>query len=56
MLLGTNHCPELKGLQNETRRDDDGHIENKSQDKSAHVHCAIGERSSDPRIGIDCLH
>ena len=56
MLFSTNHCPELKGLQDETCRDDDSHIENKSQGKSAHVYCAIGERLSDPRIGIDGLH
>ena len=56
MLFSANHCPELKGLQNKTCGDDDSHIENKSQDKSAHVHCAIGERSSDLRIVIDCLH
>ena len=30
MLFSTNHCPELKGLQKQTRRDDDSHIENKS--------------------------
>ena len=56
MLFSTNHCPELKGLQNETCGYDDGHIENKSQDKSAHVNCAIRERLSDPRIVIDGLH
>ena len=56
MLFSTNHCPELKELQNETRRDDDSYNENKSQSKGAHVYCAIGERLSDPRIGIDCLH
>ena len=56
MLFSTNNCPELKGLQNETRRGDGSHIENKSQEKSAHVHCAIGERLSDPRIAIERLH
>ena len=56
MLFSANHCPELKGLQNQTCRDYDGYIENKCQCKSAHVHGTVSERLSDPRVGIDCLH
>ena len=47
------HCQELKGLQNETHA---GVMIATLRIRAMKKVLIIGERSSDPRIVIDCLH